>query len=95
MPRLTAGSHGRLEWLLVPAFPLSVAYLLAIRWQLAPPGFAPIIALALLPTAYILVVVAGGLGRGRAVRLALAALELAWCALGAAVVGTAIGLRSG
>lgn len=83
----------RLEWLLVPPVPLSLAYLFAVRIALVRPSFVPVVVLAVLPTVYIVTVVARGLARGRATLLALAALELAWCSLAAAVVGTAIGVR--
>ena len=79
--------------LLVPAPPLSLVHVLAIRFGWVAPAWGPVVTLALLPG---LSLVAGVVqGRGApAMLLVLAALELAWCALHGAIVGMAIGLRS-
>ena len=84
----------RWQWaLLVPAPPLSLLHVLAIRFGWVAPGWGPVVTLALLPS---LSLVAGVL-QGRAapaMLLVLAALELAWCALHGVIVGMTIGLRS-
>ena len=79
--------------LLVPAPPLSLLHLLAIRFGWIAPGWAPVVTLALLPGLSLV----AGMVQGRAapaMLLVVAAVELAWCALYGAMVGMAIGLRS-
>lgn len=87
----------RLAWLLVPAPPLSLAHLLAIRAHVVRPSFAPVVLLALLPLGVLVACIAG---RGAPLRARVtlglvAALELAWCLVAASAVGMAIGLSSG
>jgi hypothetical protein len=87
--------------LLLPHPILTLLYLLAVRAERVPPGFAPVVALGLLPflSAVIGVVLrrrpesASGRSRQR-VLLAIAALEVSFTVLAAAIVGFAIGLRS-
>jgi len=77
----------------ITAPPLSLVHVLAIRTGSVVPGWGPVVTLALLPGLSLV----AGVVRGRrapAVLLAVAALELAWCMIHAAIVGMAIGLRS-
>jgi hypothetical protein len=87
--------------LLLPHPVLTLLYLLAVRAERVEPSFAPVTVLATLPVLSAMVSIshlrgasaAGSRGRQMAL-LALAALEVAFSALAAAVVGFAIGLRS-
>lgn len=93
---MTAAAR-RLAWLLVPAPPLSLAYLLGIRTHLVRPSFAPVVLLALLPLGVLVACVGGARGASARARVTLglvAALELAWCLVAASAVGMAIGLGS-
>ena len=79
--------------LLVPQPPLSLAHVLAIRAGWVSPSWAPVFALAALPAAALAIAL------GRRPRdvgaTAIAVLELGWSAVHAAMVGMAIGIRSG
>ena len=85
--------------LLLPQPLLTLAYLRAVRADLLPPSFAPVVALGLLPLAALVLTATGwpaAASRGwRLVLIAVGALELAWAMLAAAIVGFAIGWHSG
>lgn len=88
----------QLAWCLVPAPPLSVAYLLAIRTHAVSPHFGPVVLIGLLPAAVLVACLTGRPGlaaRARVTLGAIAVLELAWCVVAASAVGLAIGLGSG
>lgn len=99
----SASPSGPIAWqaaLLVPQPLLSLVYLAAVRGELLAPRFLPVVLAAAFPLASICAgVVAirrGTPGHGRPIALlALAALELGWSAICAAIVGFAIGWRSG
>ncbi len=87
--------------LLLPHPVLTLLYLLAVRAQRLEPSFAPVAVLATLPVLSAMVGIshlrgtsAAGSRGGQITLLALAALEIAFSVLAAAVVGFAIGFRS-
>jgi len=88
-------------FLLLPHPILTLLYLLAVRAGRAQPDFAPVVALVVLPLASTLVGVAQirrlespGSRSAQMVLLAIAALEVSFTVLAAALVGFAIGLES-
>jgi len=87
--------------LLLPHPILTLLYLLAVRAERVQPGFAPVVVLVVLPFISTLVGVtqlrrieSSGSRGGQIVLLAIAALEVSFTVLAAAVVGFAIGLQS-
>ena len=82
-----------LRLLLVPQPPLSLAHVLAIRAGWMAPSWTPVFGLAAFPAAALAIAL------GRRPRdvgaTAIAVLELGWSAVHAAMVGMAIGMRSG
>jgi hypothetical protein len=101
---LPGAAGGVRSWqvaLLLPQPPLSILYLLLIRAERVPPRFAPVVVLAVLPLASLVVGIRRWVrshpprGRRELALLAVSLLELAWAVLSAAVVGFAIALQSG
>ena len=87
--------------LLLPHPMLTLLYLLAVRAESVRPDYAPVIALVVLPIVSTVVGIAqlrqpeSARSRGgQIVLLAIAALEVSFTVLAAAVIGFAIGLRS-
>ena len=86
--------------LLVPQPPLAGLYLLGVRTGRVEPWFAPMIVLAALPLASLVV---GGLGlrrgdgrwRWHVALIAIGVVEGLWAFISTAAIGLAIGLRSG
>jgi hypothetical protein len=87
--------------LLLPAPPLSLAYLLAVRAERLSPAFAPVVALAAFPLAAaalgMLALRASPAGErgGPLAVVGVALAELLWAVLAAAMVGFARAWRSG
>ncbi|GIW45412.1 MAG: hypothetical protein KatS3mg077_2694 [Candidatus Binatia bacterium] len=92
----------RVVWMLLVFQPgISLAYLWSVRQHWLPPTFFAPMALAVLPlvaaslTLLLLRSAPAGKRGHFVVALLLAAVELGWCVLVAAMVGFAIALRSG
>jgi hypothetical protein len=87
--------------LLVPHPPLSLLYLFAVRHGRVHPRFAPLVVLAAFPVAALAGAVrrlAAGPRSERSSAIAIlcaAVIEVGWAVLALAIVGIAIGLRSG
>jgi hypothetical protein len=85
--------------LVLPYPPLSLLYLLAVRWERVEPSFTPLVLLAALPLAAVVLGIRGLLGgreRGwHAALLAVAVVELLWAVMASAMIGFAIAARSG
>lgn len=91
----------RSVWVLLALQPLlSLAYLLSVRWHWLPPTFAAPVALGMLPVAAAASILhrwgkSEASNRVAMVVVLVAAAEVGWSVLVAAMVGFAIALRSG
>ena len=89
-----------LRLLLIPQPPLALAYLAGIRTEVVAPSFVPVILFAAFPLVAVIGAVVKLWNRNAARRhnwgvLAIGVMELVFAVMTCAIVGFAIGLRSG
>jgi hypothetical protein len=99
-PTRAANGQRTLRLLLIPQPLLALAYLAGIRTDVVAPSFVPVILFAAFPLVAVIAAVVSLRNRNAARRsnwsvLALGVMELVFAVMTCAIVGFAIGLRSG